>query len=248
MHSRLLATVSAIAVFGALGYAPSATAVAVVSACPGQSTVAVQSSVVPSTVILGSPNTYLFEVCNTSPDPGSEEGGVAFLLRDWELPYDPLAGIANITAPSGWAWAIETVGTPTPDTGWDGAPPEWWNPSDPFYDPRYLDLTQVIHFYTCGQPSACYGDNPSVNGSPLQPGEGLAGFSFTSPFAATNSPYQASWVFEPVRSGDPAFPLAGGPNSPGLRSIPEPGGLALFALGLGALLAARARRRRDETG
>jgi len=245
MSARLLATVSTIAVFAALGYSPSASAFAVVSACPQQSVVPGRSSVVPSSVTLGSPNTYLFEVCNTSPSPA--EGGTTFLLRDWELPYDPLAQIANINTPFGWGYSIETIGTATPSTGWEGLSPEWFSPTDPFYDPRYLDLTQVIHFYTCGFPSDCYASNPN-QGAPLQPGQGLAGFSFTSPFAATNSPYQASWVALPARSGDPAFPLAGGPNSPGLRQIPEPGGLAVFAVALAALMAARARRREGEAG
>lgn len=235
----LRTAVSALALFGALG-AANATAVLDPFACPGQTDPNLgRTSAVKSRVDPGSPNIYNFKVCNTS---GFNNEEFSFLLRDWELPYDPTPGaITNIFAPAGWSVSIETIGenNANPATGWDGAVPTWFDVNDPFYDPRYLGLTQVIHFYTCGD-GGCYGDS----GAPaLRPGQELEGFGFSSPFEETSAPYQASWVEFRPRSGDPAFPLAGA-NTPGLRNdIPEPSGLALFALSLGALMAARSRRR-----
>ena len=237
MKFRSMTTVSALALFGALGAGSAAHAAVTVGfdpSCPGMSSTFGRSSVVLSNVTAGSPNTYEFKICNTS---NTAEGEARFLLRDWELPYDPLGGIANYAVPFGWNVNIETIGSPNSATGWDGEDPTWFNPTDPFYDPRYLGLTQVVHFYTCGN-NTCYGSD-----DPLEAGEGLTGFGFTSPFGETNAPYQASWIDQFPRSGDPAFPLAGGPNTPGLiNGVSEPGGLALFALSLGTLMAARARR------
>lgn len=240
MQSKFLSIVSTGALFGALGMASQSAVAVTVNLCPGQTTGPERSSVVPSFVIPGSPNTYVFGVCNTSAS--GSEGQTEFLLRDWELPYDAAGGIANLTAPMGWGAAIETIGSPNNFTGWDGVTPTWFNPTDPFYDPRYLGLTQVIHFYTCGNQSC---QDATAFGAPLFPGEGLAGFSFTSPFGLTNAPYQASWIEFLARSGDPAFPNPGGPNTPGLLAVnmPEPGSLALFAVALGALMVSRVRRR-----
>ena len=240
MNARSLSLVSTLALFGALGSAQ-ATTTGGFGACPGISTGGERSSVVLSDVQAGSPNTYNFKVCNNS----SSEGESTFLLRDWELPYDPAGGIAGYVTPTGWGSAIEPIGQANPATGWDGDTPTWFNVSDPFYDARYLGLDQVIHFYTCGGDSSCYGSVGDVFADPISPGDSLEGFGFTSPYGVTDAPYQASWVQQRPRSGDPAFPQpVGGPNTPGLRnSVPEPGGLALFALSLGALMAARARRR-----
>ena len=253
MQSKFVSLVSIGALFGALGMVSQSAAAAVgvspvFGACPAQTgflagrTSAVLSHVQqPVTDFI-----YNFKVCNTSA-PGNDDGQAIFLLRDWELPYDPAGGIANFTTPSGWGAAIETIGTPNDQTGWDGENPTWFNPTDPFYDPRYLGLTQVIHFYTCGFGS-CYGSDANVFGDPLFPGQELAGFGFTSPFGETNAPYQASWIDLRPRSGDPAFPNPGGPNTPGLlNNVPEPGGFALFAVALGAMMAARGRRR-ETTG
>lgn len=241
MQFRLMTAVSTLALFGAMGSAQAVTVAPSFDACPGSPQLPGRSSAVLSDVMTGTPNTYNFKVCNTS-DGG--EGEVTFLLRDWELPYDPQGQIDNIFTPTGWGHSIEAIGAPNDATGWDGAAPDWLDPLDHFFDPRYVGLTQVIHFYTCGDEQTCYGAEGDVFGPTLAPGDSLAGFSFTSPFDATNAPYQASWVVLPPRSGDPAFPLIGGaPNTPGLRNgVPEPGGLALFALGLGAAMAARARR------
>lgn len=219
--------------------------------CPVESDAeAGRTSAVLSSTLAGTPNnSFNFKVCNTSFDFNRrEEQGTNFLLRDWELPYDPLGQITEITAPSGWGWTIETVGAANNATGWDGAVPTWFNPADPFYDPRYLGLTQVIHFYTCGSGNADTNPCPEANdgspfGDPLRPGESLEGFSFLSPFGVTNAPYQASWILQRPRSGDPDFPIAGAPNTPGLRNpVPEPSGAALATLGLLALWRARARR------
>jgi hypothetical protein len=243
MQLRLLTTVSALALFGALGTAQAAS----VASCPGQSNnPSVPSSwVLSDTIVSPGSVSYNFTVCNTSADFNERES--RFLLRDWELPWDHTApgAITNIRVPDGWGYTIEKIGVRNDATGWDGALPTWFDPSDPWYDPRYLGLDQeVLHFYTCGDERTCYGGEGPF-GPALQPGESLAGFGFDSQFSATSAPYQASWVQEPPRSGDPDFPNARlvGPNTPGVRNpVPEPTGLALFALGLGAAMAARARR------
>ena len=245
MHVRLLTTVSALALFGALGAAQAST----VAGCPEQSSnsSAPSSWVLSDTFASTGSVSYNFTVCNTSSDFNERES--RFLLRDWELPWDHTAtgAITNIRVPAGWGWKIEKIGERNDATGWDGELPTWFDPSDPWYDPRYLGLDQeVLHFYTCGDERTCYGTDPNSTSAPaLEPGESMAGFGFDSPFGATSAPYQASWVQEPPRSGDPDFPFARlvGPNTPGLRNqVPEPTGLALFALGLGAAMAARARR------
>jgi PEP-CTERM motif len=238
MNFRLMTAVSTLALFGAMGGAQAATVAPTFGECPGISDNFGRSSAVLSSVQAGAPNSYNFKVCNTS---NGAEGEVTFALRDWELPYDPQGQIDNIITPAGWGWAIETIGIANPATGWDAATPTWFDPDDDFFDARYLGLTQVLHFYTCSQNS-CYGAEGDVFGEVLFQGESLEGFGFTSPFGETNAPYQASWVEFRPRSGDPAFPLVGA-NTPGLRNpVPEPAGLALFALGLGAAMAARARR------
>ncbi|MBK8527474.1 MAG: hypothetical protein IPL57_10410 [Rubrivivax sp.] len=94
MNARSLSLVSTLALFGALGSAQ-ATTTGGFGACPGISTGGERSSVVLSDVQAGSPNTYNFKVCNNS----SSEGESTFLLRDWELPYDPAGGIAGYVTP-----------------------------------------------------------------------------------------------------------------------------------------------------
>ena len=219
--------------------------------CPNESPPdAGRTSAVLSSTLTGSPdNSFNFKVCNTSFDfTARERPEDNFLLRDWEMPYDPLGQISNITAPAGWGWAIETIGSRNNATGWDGEEPTWFNPLDPFYDPRYLGLTQVIHFYTCGSGNVDINPCPDADedspfGTPLSPGESLEGFSFLSPFGVTNAPYQASWILDRPRSGDPDFPIAGAPDTPGLRNVvPEPSGLVLAGLGMLALWRARGRR------
>lgn len=248
MKLGMFLKLAALALVGAAGTASAAVVAPSFGDCPGMSiNPEVPSSAVLSSTIAGTPTSYNFKVCNTSFNPRTNETqGPMFLLRDWELPYDPAGGIANITTPTGWGWAIETIGVANPATGWDGAVPTWFDPSDPFYDARYLGLATVLHFYTCSSGGVDTAVCPeATDGSPfgdaLAPGESLEGFGFTSPFGPTNAPYQASWVTVPPRSGDPDFPLTGAPDTPGLRnSVPEPGSLAL--LGGGLLLAAWRRR------
>ena len=146
MQSKFLSLVSVGALFGALGMVSQSAAAATVGsdpfgACPAQtSPLAGRTSAVLSDVkVSGTDNIYNFKVCNTSSS--GNEGQSIFLLRDWELPYDPLGGITNYTTPDGWGSAIETIGQSNSDTGWDGELPTWFNPADPFYDPRYLGLT-----------------------------------------------------------------------------------------------------------
>ncbi len=254
MRIRSMTTVSALALFGALASTGAQAApqcnTGYISGAVGERSSWVDSD----THTVGGISSYNFTICNTSHT--GQEGGTVFLLRDWELPWDPLANIDRIRTPVGWGYAIETIGTANEATGWDGGVPTWFDPADPWYDARYLGLTQVLHFYTCNAASldtnVCpANESGNFEGPPLAPGESLGGFGFDSPYGATSSPYQASWLLQPPRSGDPDFPgLAnlGGPNSPGLRAaaVSEPGGLALFALSLGALLAARARRRQND--
>lgn len=185
------------------------------------------------------------------------------------------SGITNIMVPEGWSWAIETIGEVNPFTGYDGSA-RWQEDGDPmkiFFDNffggealnPYNDVEQVLHFYT----GECFeADNDQgfecgsnfLNAEIAPPGgagdvNSLFGFGFTGDFAATNAPYQASWVENPPRSGDPAFPLVG-PSNPTINAalpdpnnppdpVPAPGALSLLGVGLG-LLAARLRRRKRD--
>ena len=216
-----------------------------------------ESAVLSNTIDTGGGYSYNFTVCNRSdPTLGrNDEQGFADLIRDWELPWDPNANIANIRVPFGCDWEIETRGQPNPTTGWEGVI-EWPDPNDPFYDPRFANHTQVLHFYTgCGggftTAATLISDanpNPSdcdfLPNAWIFPNSELSGFGFDAPFNATNAPYQASWVELPVNTGDPDFPTTGVPLTRGFFAtpVPEPSTIALMALGL-LVVAKRTRLR-----
>lgn len=237
---------SLIAMFAALGLALPMAASALPADCPDRIFDDQASAVKSETTNNGNDTfNYLFRLCNIS---GGESPD---LIRDWELPFfgtslfDNEAGIGNFVLPTfgdgetnSWGVQIEKKGEPNDNTGWDGVV-AWHDPSNPFFDDRYLATDYVLHFYTgfCEGERCFNGDNIDVGDDRI--------FGFTADYGPTGAPYQASWIDRPVRTGDPDFPLGGGfPNSPSLQqhTIPEPGSLALAALGLGLLA-----RRRNKT-
>lgn len=238
----------------------SAQAGAVGPSCPGVVIGDPQASAVLSDTFETSPGSgvfsYNFTVCNLSDGSffGQDEERFADAIRDWELPWDPAANVDNIRTPDGWSWMIETRDVPNPSTGWAG-PIEWQDPNDDFYDPRYANHTQVLHFYTgCGGFEVAT-LRSSVNDEavdcgalrnawifPLGEGFGdnfLSGFGFDAPIGPTNAPYQASWVELPIETGDPDNPGAALTSSFFAQPIPEPSSIALMSI---ALLAAGRRK------
>jgi hypothetical protein len=250
MHAQLRAFL----LVGALGLAgaQSSALAAVAPFCPDGPFAGQQSSIVTSGTEEISPGVwqYTFRVCNMSDREGGD------LIRDWELPYFRDAGINNIQTPFGWAFNIEAVGTPNDATGWDGTA-QWQQDGDPWkaiFDAAYGGAalnpyntnTEVLHFYLDQLPTfAALAIEVDESCGFIFPGEGCNSFGFTSTFGPTDAPYQASWVANPPRTGDPSFPGSGLPNSPSVQRqiIPEPTGLALLAAGLPALFAIRRRSR-----
>lgn len=195
--------------------------------------------------------TYNYILNNTSQFTETGPDPQPFIV-DWELPWFGDAGIdlMSILSPGGWAFNIETIGVANTSTGWEGIA-SWQDPNDPFFfgvNSPFSSVTQVLHWYSLcwaanGDAEGC-GEGGAL-GDAVAPGNSLRGFGFTAGFDETDAPYQASWAFLPVRSGDPALPFGGIPNSPlvqGLQVVPEPGLISL--LGIGLVVAMLARRRR----
>lgn len=209
-----------------------------------------RSSTVDSTVTNNGNGTwtYAYTVNNTSLQNGGPDAQP--ILVDWELPWFGDAGIdlMSIVSPTGWAYAIETIGMANSSTGWDGVA-SWQDPMDPFYagaSSPYTTGTEVLHWY-----SECFfrfnGDRDGCGGSAdgISTGNSLSGFGFVASYDETAAPYQASWIDLPVRTGDPAFPLGGIPNSPsvsGVQTVPEPSLLGLLGIGFVAAMLGRRRR------
>jgi len=276
------ALMSSAAFFAALAASGHAGAVPMPGACPDQTTESRTSAVIGASEDLGGGAwQYRYRVCNTSFDFYGEFGSI---MIDWELPYFDDAGIRNVVTPEGWNWSIEQVGVANPVTGWgmtdndndgdvddDDAIPLWTVDGDPWkeiFDTAYGSaaanpfnaVEQVLHFYFDGRLEAASTDEPNGQVEPtffcdfIFPGEECEGFGFDADFGPGDAPYQASWLDEPVQTGDPAFPLndqtgGGIPNSPSIQrqtnDVPEPGTLALAALAAPAAgLAVRRRRAR----
>ena len=201
---------------------------------------------------------YDFTVFNDSVFDSYGTFDEPFII-DWELPFFGDMGITDIVQPGDWFANIETIGVANPATGWDGVA-AWQTPGDPWkaiFDGIYGSAAanpfndpdgQVLHWYTDALP--CGGGGPSlaaITTGCIGPGESLAGFGFDAEYEPGQAPYQASWFFQPVQTGDPAFPAAGLPNSQSMNPIPLPGAAILFSFGL-AGLAGVARRKRSRRG
>jgi hypothetical protein len=154
-------------------------------------------------------------------------------ITEWSMPYFGDSGITNIFSPNArWFSSIDTIGIANAATRYDGGTPTWLNPADPFYfgaASPFSAVTQILRWYTfdtCGD--GCTGFiNPQLS---------QTGFGFTSIYGAVAAPYDAGWIDERRRSGDPDFPGAGLPGSPlalgATNQVPAPAAWLLLALGL----------------
>lgn len=196
--------------------------------------------------------TYRYTVQNTSTFVPTDDDGVATpVIVDWELPWFDDMGITDILSPDGWAYAIEEIGVMNPLTGWQGVA-AWQTPGDPWYagpTSPYTTGTKVLHWYTLcfvSEEMGCEG--PAVTG--IFPWGERGGFEFIALYPATDAPYQASWEFDRVLTGDPAFPGVAAPASPSVTGqvptvdVPEPGILSLLGLSLLGLAIFRVGSRR----
>jgi hypothetical protein len=157
-------------------------------------------------------------------------------IFEWSMPYFSDSNITNIFAPNRWFSSIETIGTANAATFFDGESPTWIDPADPFYfgaGSPFNGVTQILRWYTfdiCGD--GCIGL--------IDPGQSLGGFGFESTYGATAAPYDAGWVEERRRSGDPDFPIVGTPASPltlgADNQVPVPSAWFLLALGFAPLV------------
>lgn len=212
---------------------------------------------------------YRYTVKNTSKVSQTGADLDQPIIVDWELPWFGDAGITNITSPFNWDWSIETVGVANSATGWEGVA-RWQDPNDPFYAGAaspFTNVQTVLHWYNVCWVQARF-ETASLSAPtaittcefqfdnaifPEADGDGgeLDGFGFTAEFDQVPAPYQASWAFQPVRTGDPAFPLGGFPNSPAVTGndtpVPEPAPLLLLGLA-GVIAAVTARRQRQRRG
>lgn len=172
---------------------------------------------------------YNFTVYNTSTavEVGSGEGnGVPYII-DWEFPFFNTAGVQYINSPSTWNHSVETIGTPNPAGLWEGIA-QWLDPADPLYraDSPFNSATQVLHWF-------------NQTGLGIGPGNSQSGFSIIAGAGPIDAPYQASWDYGPVVTGDPPVPFRLPTPQTG-PVVPEPSTIILTGLGL-AFLGVRGR-------
>ncbi len=123
-----------------------------------------------------------------------------------------------------------------------------WQADNDVYGPNpdaWLTPNYILHWYTKDIPDASPAD-------PIRPGDFRTGYSFVSNYGAGNTPYQASWFFQPMTIGDPPSPTSPpdtsiplSPNNPLTNGVvPEPLTAAMSMLAGAALLGYATRRRR----
>jgi hypothetical protein len=173
---------------------------------------------------------YNFTVWNTSYSEVRSQGegnGVPNIV-DWEIPFFHHSDIKFITSPGGWRYTVEQIGVPNFSTGWEGEA-QWMDPADDMYrDGSIFNTAQyVLHWHITGDGAAA-----------IAPNGALGGFSMVAAAGPVDAPYQASWSYGPVLTGDPPVPTDSGLMLPDPSVIPDPGAvpepatMMLFGLGL----------------